>query len=187
MILPNLIEEYIASVRSRGMRYRSQAVILRYFSRIIGPIDVLEISPEAVHAFLYRSKAVTSTWDQNYSTLKCLYRYAITREHVKSSPLPLIRPKSPDYAQPCIYSVQEIKSLLDASQVLDNKVGPKLGVFTVTTFRTLLLLLYGASTYHSMSMAFFRCCMIQLRRSAHRMRMYLPCRTAGRSTCLTSS
>jgi len=145
MTLPNLVEEYIASVRSKGMRYGSQAVILRCFSRMIGPIDVMEVSPEAVHAFLYRSKAITSTWDQDYSTLKGFYRYAITREHVKSSPLPLSRPKAPDYAQPYIYSIQEIKSLLDAAQVLDNKVGLKLGVFTVTTFRTLLLLLYGTA------------------------------------------
>jgi site-specific recombinase XerD len=143
VILNNLIEEYIASVRSKGMRYNSQAVILRYFSRTIGPIDVMKVNPEAVHDFLYRSKTITSAWRQNYSTLKGLYDYTIMRNYVKSSPLPSIRPKGPEYAQPYIYSTQEIKSLLDKSQVLDNKTGPKLGAFSVTTFRTLLLLLYG--------------------------------------------
>ena len=144
MILANLIEEYIASVRSKGMRYQSQATILRYFARTMGPIDVVDVRPEAVHDFLYRSKKITSGWHQNYSTLKCFYRFAITREHVRASPLPLIRPKGPKYAQPYIYSTREIRSLQDAAKVLDNKYGPKLGAFTVKTFRTLLLLLYGA-------------------------------------------
>ena len=144
MKLATLVEKYIAFMRAKGMRYRTQSVILRHFSRLVGPVAVTQVRPEAVDAFLYRSKTVASSWHQNYSTLKGLYHYAITREHVKSSPLPLTRPKGPSYAQPYIYSPEEIKALLDSSKILDSGSGHRLGAFSVTAFRTLLLLLYGA-------------------------------------------
>ena len=70
------------------------------------------------------------------------YRYAITREYVKASPLPVIVPKGPKYAQPYIYSLNEIRALLDSSWALDDNYHRR-GAFSVTTFRTLLLLLYG--------------------------------------------
>jgi integrase/recombinase XerD len=142
MKLANLVEEYIGLMRSNGMRYRTQAATLRQFSRGVGSVDVTEVTSEIVHAFLYRSKIVTSSWHQRHSTLKGFYRYAIAREHVKSSPLPTTRPKGPKYAPPYIYSSVEIKALVDSSKTLDSEHG--LGKFSVITFRTLLLLLYGA-------------------------------------------
>jgi site-specific recombinase XerD len=137
-----LIEEYIAFKRAKGMRFKSQAVILKQFSRRIGPVDVRRVSSRAVDAYLYRSETITTSWHQTYSTLARLYQYAITRGYTKSSPLPMTVPKKPKYARPYIYSVEELRKLLDSSAILDSK--HKLGEFSVSTFRTLLLLLYGA-------------------------------------------
>jgi integrase/recombinase XerD len=143
MRLANLVEEYITSKRARGMRFYTQAKNLRHFARTLGPVDITHVNPEAVLAFLYRFKTITSSWHQTYSTLKAFYRYAITRQYVKVSPLPVIVPKGPKYAQPYIYSPNEIRALLDSSWALDDNYHRR-GAFSVTTFRTLLLLLYGA-------------------------------------------
>jgi integrase/recombinase XerD len=143
MRLSNLVEEYIAFKRARGMRFHTQAKSLRHFARRLGPVDIKQVNPEAVLAFLYRSKTITSSWHQMHSTLNAFYRYAITRQYVKASPLPVILPKGPKYAQPYVYSSEEIKALLDSSWALDDNYHRR-GAFSVTTFRTLLLLLYGA-------------------------------------------
>jgi integrase/recombinase XerD len=152
MKLANLVEEYIAFKRAKGMRFDTEAVTLRHFSRRLGPVDVVQVSSEAVLAFLYRFPAVTSSWHHNHATLTAFYRYAIAREHIKTSPLPTILPKGPVYAQPYIYSSDEIKALLDSSRILNKKIH-RFGDFCVTTFQTLLLLLYGTGLRLSEALA----------------------------------
>jgi integrase/recombinase XerD len=142
MRLANLVEEYIAFKQATGMCFESQARILKLFSRRLGSVEVSHVTPKTVLAFLSRLKTITSSWHQTYSTLKGFYRYAITRQYVKTAPLPAIVPKGPNYAPPYIYSQNEIRALLDSSWALDDNYHRR-GAFSVTTFRTLLLLLYG--------------------------------------------
>jgi integrase/recombinase XerD len=143
MSFDHLVAEYIAFKRAKGMTFKTQATALRCFARRLGPLDVAQVEPKLVLAFLYRSKVVTSTWHQRYSTLKGLYRYALARDYVESSPLPTILPKKVEHAQPYIFSAQEIKALLDSSKLLNDETHRR-GEISVVTFRTLLLLLYGA-------------------------------------------
>jgi integrase/recombinase XerD len=142
MKLPALVESYISLKRAMGMRFGSQAMKLRQFARRLGDIDVKRVDPKIVLRFLYGSKIVTTSWHQTYWTLNAFYRYAMARGYVESSPLPALVPKRPEYAPPYIYSVDEIKALLECSAVLSDK-RHRLGAFSVTMFRTLLLLLYG--------------------------------------------
>jgi site-specific recombinase XerD len=142
MRLANLIEGYIAFKQATGMRFESQARILKLFSRRLGPVDISQVNATIVLAFLNRLKTITSSWHQTYSTLKGFYRYAIARQYLKTAPLPLVVPKGPKYAPPYIYSQNEIKALLDSSWALDDNCHRR-GAFSVKTFQTLLLLLYG--------------------------------------------
>src|SRR5438552_18888573 len=57
----------------------------------------------------------TCYWHRKYSTLKVFYRYAISRGHVSSSPLPVTVPKLPPQFVPYIYPVAEVRRLLDAT------------------------------------------------------------------------
>jgi site-specific recombinase XerD len=140
----DLVEKYIAYKQSLGMRYETQAHQLRRFSRKLGSKDVKRIVPKIVGAYLDESGTLTTTWHQTYSILNGFYQYAIARGHVESSPLPTILPKgAKDYAPPYIYSVKEIKALLEATKIL-NQGKHLLRAWSVDTFRTLLLLLYGA-------------------------------------------
>jgi integrase/recombinase XerD len=140
--LADLVEQYIAIKQAAGMRFRTQSNYLRQFTRRLGPVDIEQVDPKAVLEFLYRSENVTRSWHETHSALHGFYRYAVSREYVKASPLPQILPKKPQCAQPYVYSTEEIRALLESSKVLN--VEHRLGTFCVTAFRTLLLLLYGA-------------------------------------------
>jgi integrase/recombinase XerD len=142
MKLDQLVERYIAFKRTKGMDFRSSAVTLRCFSRMFRPLDIVDVTAADILAFLYRPNVVTSSWHNTYSTLNGFYRYAIAREYVKSSPLPTILPKKAEHARPYIYSIQNIRALLDCSEILNNRTHRR-GEISVITFRTLLLLLYG--------------------------------------------
>ena len=52
MRLRDIVEAYIDYKQSLGMRFRSQAAVLRAFYRAIGDIAVAEVKPESVLASL---------------------------------------------------------------------------------------------------------------------------------------
>src|SRR5581483_4678605 len=71
-----------------------------------------------------------------------LLAHAISRGHASCSPLPDNEPKSPVRAPPYIYSRDELRRLLDPTNVeISRRCAVQLDA---ATFRTLLLLLYGA-------------------------------------------
>ncbi|MGE0378795.1 MAG: hypothetical protein AB7Q45_25615, partial [Planctomycetaceae bacterium] len=66
----------------------------------------------------------------------------MARKHVSESPLPDAAPKTPPHLSPYIYTRQELKRIFDEALNLRAKgEDPLLGI----TFRTLLILLYGAA------------------------------------------
>src|SRR5205823_1679144 len=80
-----------------------------------------------------------SYWHDKYSMLNVFYRYAISRGHVRSSSLPTMVPKRARDFVPYIYSVGEVRRLLDATASY-RKTHLLLEPYT---FRTIILILYG--------------------------------------------
>jgi site-specific recombinase XerD len=146
MTLAALIDRYVAYKRSLGMRFDTPAKVLKTFCRAIGPVDADHIDQPTVQAFLNRSRHISAGWHLKYRTLDQLFRFAIQRALVAASPMPYRIPKRPAYATPYIYSPEELRRLLEATAALDvphPKTGQRAGI-PAGTFRTLLLLLYGA-------------------------------------------
>ena len=146
MKLANVVEDYVALKRSTGLRFRTAGTILKAFSRAAGPIDVNDVGQEAVQGFLNGSKLVTSTWHLKHYTVAGLFRFAVQRGLVSTSPVSYLVPKRPPYAKPYIYSADELRRLLDGTKALDLR-HPRSGQparIPGLTFRTLILLLYGA-------------------------------------------
>ena len=139
MRLRDLVDTYIAFKRSLGMDFHSDAKVLRRFCRAMGDINVTDVQPEAVHAFIAGTGPVTANWRQKFSVLGSLYRYAIGRGFAATSPLPTAVPKFPPPLVPYIYSTSELKRLLAATDTLQT---PR-SLLRALTFRTLLLLRYG--------------------------------------------
>lgn len=139
MSLHEVVEAYIAFKRALGIRLDSQARTLRAFCRSVGEIDVANVKPDAVLAFLAGKGPITNTWKQKASVLRSFYRYAVSRGFTASAPLPPTTPKFPPTRMPHIYSTDQLKRLLAATEMLDGPKAP----LRALGFRTLLLLLYG--------------------------------------------
>jgi integrase/recombinase XerD len=140
MNLKQLIEQYVAFRQSLGERFKTNAAILRAFARVIGEVaDIADVRVEQVSAFLVGAGPITRTWRVKYDALLGFYRYAISRDYAIASPLPAVMPKRPLSLIPYIYSQDELRRLLQATdsyQRLRSCMEP-------VTVRTLVLLLYG--------------------------------------------
>jgi len=140
MKLSELTTEYVTYKQSMGMRFRTEARVLKSFSRNIGDIVIDQVEPDVVDVFLAGTGPVTRFWHRKYEVLSGFYRFAIARRHVDRSPLPRTVPKPPPPFVPYIYSQDELQRLLAAAESCQHaraKMEPH-------TCRALLLLLYGA-------------------------------------------
>ncbi len=139
MSLHKVVEAYIAFKRGLGARLESEARLLRAFCRTMGDMDIKDVKPAAVMAFIAGEGPVTRAWKQRASVLRSFYRYAVSRGHAISSPVPTDVPKFPPGRTPHIYSTHELKRLLTATEILDTPQAP----LRALAYRTLLLLLYA--------------------------------------------
>src|SRR3989304_1172423 len=95
MKLHEVTTQYVAYKQSIGMRFRTEARILKSFCRMIGDVGIDHLEPHGVHAFLAGSGPVTRFWHRKYETLCGFYRFATARQYVGVSPLPRTAPKPP--------------------------------------------------------------------------------------------
>ena len=138
MKLRDLIADYVVFRQSMGYKFTGCNDRLQAFCRAVGSdIDARDVTTERVLSFLGRP--TNCYWHDKYSMLNVFYRYAISRGHVSSSPLPTIVPKVARDFVPYIYSVSEVRRLLDATASY-RKTHLLLEPYT---FRALLLILYG--------------------------------------------
>jgi site-specific recombinase XerD len=149
MKLHDLVTRYVAHRRALGEACTAAANILSSFCRALGPgTDLRAVRRTAINAFLTVSGRVTRTWQQRYTALRGLYRYAASRGYVRSIPLPTAVPKLPPALVPYIYSRDELRRLLAAVEAQ----APSCLVEKVP-LRTIVLLLYGAGLRASEALA----------------------------------
>jgi integrase/recombinase XerD len=127
MKITQIIDDYVSHKRSLGMRFDSQANVLKTFHRAIGPVDAEQIDQETVRAFLNRSQRISSSWHMKYGTLDRLFRYAIQRGLLATSPMPYLIPKRPAYAKPYIYSPEELRRACWTRQPRSMCIIPRTG------------------------------------------------------------
>lgn len=140
MTLFEAIDAYITLKRSLGAVFSSDARILRSFARALGDIAVRDIDPETTREFCRGKGAPTRWWERKDETLRGFFAWLVNRGHLPACPLPAHRPRVRRTFQPHIYSDDELQRLLDATAILQDSRFP----LRHTTFRTLLLVLYGA-------------------------------------------
>ncbi len=141
MTLRKAIDRYVAWQRSHGAKFNTSAHMLSLFLKYLDEgIDCDAVTRSQVCTFLAGKGPLTRYRENKYGALAGFYRYAISRGYASSSPLPDNEPKPPRSALPYIYSRDELRRLfgcIDASRALARQLDAQ-------TFRTLLLLLYGA-------------------------------------------
>lgn len=140
MTLTEATESYVTLKRSLGAVFSAETRILRSFARTLGDIPLDTIDRQATHAFCRGSGPPTRWWERKHQTLRGFFAYLVARGHLAASPLPERGPRIPRSFEPYIYSRDELKRLLDATAILEDSRSP----LQQATFRTLLLILYGA-------------------------------------------
>lgn len=140
MTLRELIEQYITFRKSLGELQGSNAKTLRAFGRAVGnDAGAADVRAEQVEAFLNGTGPVTLTWHIKLGVLRPFYRYAVSRGHAATAPLPTVIPKRPPAFVPYIFSHDDLSRLLRAVDT-----DPRQTCLAPLTLRTILLLLYGA-------------------------------------------
>ena len=142
MKLHAAITQYIAYKHSLGMKFVSDGRVLKSFARLHGNKDLKAIEPEQVTAFLDGKGPLTSFWHRKHCALSGFYRFATARRYIGSAPLPTRLPKLPHRFVPHIYSHAELKRLIEAIPACFDNHRCRIDA---ETYRTLLLLLYGAA------------------------------------------
>ena len=138
MKLRDVIADYVALQQSMGRNFGRQH-LLRAFNRAVGSeIEIEDVASDSVLAFLGRP--TTCYWYEKHSSLMRFYQYAISRGHVSSAPLPMTIPKISPQFVPYIYTHDDVRRLLEATNTY-RKIHILLEPHT---FRAILLLLYGA-------------------------------------------
>jgi integrase/recombinase XerD len=136
------IAQYISIRQAAGADFRPTAKLLDAFCRAVGPeIEIGEIPRERVQAFLDGQGPLTRYWHRKHSALRGLYRFARSHGLVDRVPLPSVIPKPPPAFVPYVYTREEVRQLLEATdhyRTARYHLEPE-------TFRALLLLLYGAA------------------------------------------
>ena len=141
MKLREAIDRYVAWQRSHGAKFESSAFVLNLFLKSIDEETACDaVTRSQVCTFLAGKGPLTRYRENKDGALAGFYRYAISRGYTSSSPLPDDEPRAPRSAPPYIYSHDELRRIfgsIDASR--KNPVQ-----LDAQTFRTLLLILYGA-------------------------------------------
>jgi site-specific recombinase XerD len=157
MTLAQAIESYLSLKRSLGAVFSVDARILRSFRLVLGDVPLDSIRRDACQAFCRGSGPPTRFWERKHQTLRGFFSYLTTRGHVAASPLPHAAPCVPRSFQAYIYSRDELRRLLEATSILETPRAP----MQPLTFRTLLLVLYGAGLRPGEALR-LRCCNVDL-------------------------
>ena len=140
MKLSLAISEYVSYQQSLGMQFLAGEKRLKRFLRSVGNIDLDRIDSGAVWAHLAGQAPIKAHGVNQLSTLKGFYRFLLARGYVSSSPLPKSVQRPPSTFKPHIFSREELGRLIAATDELAKRWDP----LRASTFRTLLILLYGA-------------------------------------------
>ena len=157
MKLAEAVDSYLTLKRSMGAVFSAETRILRSFARSLGDIPLDKIGREATYAFCRGTGPPTRWWERKHYTLRDFFAYLMVRGHVSTSPLPELAPRIPRSFEPYVYSREELQHLLDATEILADHRSP----LQHTTFRMLLLVLYGAGLRPSEGLR-LRCCDVDL-------------------------
>lgn len=147
MKLVEVVAAYVAYKQSLGMRFATEARTLKSFCRAIGDVDINQVEPDRVNAYLAGTGPVTLFWERKLSALNGFYRFAIARGYVTSAPLPQRAPRVAQHFIPYIYSQDDMRRLLEATASRERcNLSPLM-------CRTLLLLLYATGLRISEALA----------------------------------
>jgi integrase/recombinase XerD len=150
MKLSLVCQQYAAFRKTLGERFVTNGRYVKAFCQAMGSdIDIAEVLPEKVNIFLNGNGPLTTSWQVRHNALLGFYRYAISRGFVGNSPLPRAIPKLSPTFRPHIYSVDELRRILES---VESCRRPRSDL-DASALRSLILLMYGAALRTSESLS----------------------------------
>jgi site-specific recombinase XerD len=144
MKISTAIKQYTEFKIALGNGFCNERRYLRIFSEQVGDKALDGVTEEDVQTFLLGPGGrVTPTYRYRFAPLNGLFKFAIARGYCSRSPLPKILPKKTTNFTPYIYSVEELKRLLLATDQVD--INRSCVQIEPETLRMIILLLYGAT------------------------------------------
>ena len=143
MTLRDLIDGYVVWRRSLGTDFTTEAGVLHRFVKVLdGDVDCDAVTRADALQFLAGNGPLTQTRALRYSVLKGLYSYAVSRGYAPCSPLPPPEdePRKPFSPPAYVLTHDELRRIFQALAARRRR-HPQVDV---NTYRTFLLLLYGA-------------------------------------------
>lgn len=143
MTLREAVDRYVAWQRDHGAKFRSSAETLDTLCRQVGEDRGCgTVGEDEIRRFLAGKGALTRTRAVKYGTLAGFYGFALSRGHVSCIPMPPreAEPRPPEVAPSFIFTHEELRRLFKAAGGGRRRCLK----LDVETFRTFLLLLYGA-------------------------------------------
>jgi integrase/recombinase XerD len=137
----SIIADFVKHRRNLGQRFVHEEGILTAFCRSISNAALKDISPASISRFVNRAGTGARTRANKHSALAGFFRYAVSRQRLKTSPMPQLEVKrSASSFTPHIFSNVELKRMFAA---VPAAAGTNTAI-DADTLRMFLLLLYGA-------------------------------------------
>ena len=139
MNLMSAIKTFVAIKRSVGLKYDTNAAILKHFQVFMGDVSLGAIRDNDVVKFAHEPGSSPKTIRTKFFAIGVFFNWAADRGYIAASPIYSKPPHMNQDFMPYIYQKDEIKNILYAASRLDNKSSPLQG----KSFRTILLTIYA--------------------------------------------
>jgi site-specific recombinase XerD len=133
------INLYVEQRQATGISFATGYKTYRAFCRIVGNLELGQVSVHHVLQFLDRPAASVAAYRRRHSLLRRFFEYWVAHGEMTGMPMPPNRPPQRTSFLPYIYSKEEIRSLLRSAplpKTPNDKIHYK-------TLRTALLTLYA--------------------------------------------
>jgi len=138
MKLSTAVKDFIAYKRSRGALYCREAYVLGAFCKALPGRDITAVTVNDVYNFVFRNQCRCK--QVRYGPVRVFWRFVVDRRYILRPPLLATEPGNPADLGPYIYPREELKRLFAEAGKITRRNDPLFGI----TFRTILILLYGA-------------------------------------------
>ena len=140
------IERYVACKREGGLLYKATEYGLTSFKKKVGDVELNEVTSDDVLIYLSGPRTSPISWRKKHQQMSQFFAFCSDRGHLKTSPMPPVRPMVRQMFVPYIYSREEIRLLLRTT--IMSQVDRRC-LIASQTLRTLLLFLYGTGATRS--------------------------------------
>jgi len=143
MRLSEGVDKYVARKRASGLVYTNAERRFLSFSRQMGEIELDQITTEDLGRYLGEPEKMSATWHANYLRLLRFFEYWTLQGAMPQLTMPQRPARARPTSCPYVYSLPEIRRLLDATAKNQMRRGC---LIDPRTFRMYLILLYATGT-----------------------------------------